>query len=328
MSCGGSIITIINKLLAYSDSVGVTDNPHQRAFDHTRNIQNLSISNPTSNNQVVPPGGSITLFNGTVPLGLDGTSQVNLAVLSPTNSVYRLSVTAGASAFRTARSPSGIVACAVTINNNSVAQFSFTAATLNDVAVGDIMRIDGQLLYDTGPYAFNPLNAGLWQIIAISGVNVQAVRLTSKQFSGVAETVATATADVSFYSAQGLQAGNKIAISGTFSVVSQRTYVVQDATPTTIDFVSAVPLPTEGPIGYSVGTITAYNASKKLVYIESDQDAAVQFNGDVTSNVMINPIAPGDSTLVGFLSKWGNSYSCTVVNKSINPMNVKYLTGE
>ncbi len=321
------ILNVITQLLAYSDP-SVTDNPHQRAFDHTRRLQSLPVKNPKSDALRLAPGASFTVFNGTVATGLTGSSVLDMQLLSTESSVYRISVSAGPSSFRTARTPSGISAAAVTINNNAVAEFDFTGATLSGVTPGDVMRIKGAVLYDSGAMAFNPLNAGLWKVLAVSGTKVSAVRPVGEAFSGVAENVASAAADVQFYADDGVQSGDKFEISGSFSPATNRVYEVLDATPTTIDFVSATPLPLESSVAYVSGSINVYKSSKKLVYIEVDQEAVVRFNADASDNNKLTPISTGDKDLPAYLHKWGDAYSCTVVNKSMNPMSVKFFMAE
>lgn len=422
------ILNVLNQMLAYSDSTGVTDNPRKRNFDYTRRSFDISVGPPTSDAAVIPPGSSLTLFDGTEPTGLiAGTSQVSMSLLSAQNSVYALSATGG-SQFRTARTISGLTTAAVTINNNALAVFNFASASLTGVVVGDIMRISGALLYDTGPFAFNPLNAGLWVVIGVTGSTISAIRLVGQPFSGAQETVnpgalaaliaiqditytavaagsagnantiayttggtagsevvtvtgtaisvqiqsgvSTATqvlaaidasspalalisaaitgtpsnaqvapvaptnltggqnVQIQFYSAAGIQAGDKISISGVFSIVTQNVYVVQDANPTTITFVSTQPIPQEGPLTYFENAITAYTESKRLVALEVDQNAVVQYNGDTGMTNKITPIKPGTKDLVGWSNKFGDTWSCTVVNTSVNPLNLSFFLAE
>lgn len=321
-----SILNIINQVLAYSDSF-VTDNPHQRAFDHIRRIHSIPVSNPKSDSRQIAPGASYTLFNGTVPTSL-GASTISLSLIVPASSIYRLAVTAGPSGFRTARATSGIAACQVTVNNSVIAVFDYSGATLAAVQAGDMMRINGASQYDSGPYAFNDLNSGLWVVLAVAGTQVSCVRESGQPFSGATESVAVATADVQFYSASGIQKGNKFSVTGTLSPVSQKTFEVLAVTANTVDFVSASPLPVESGLAYVPGSITFYSESKKLVYIEVDQDSVVRFDADASNNNRVSPIQPGTPDLVGFVNKWGDSYQCTVVNRSVNPLNIKYFTCE
>lgn len=322
------ILNIFVQLLAYSDP-SVTDNPHQRAFDHRRNVQALSTKNPYGNSKVLAPGQAFKIFDGVVASSLSGASVLKLSLLSATDNVYRLEVTSGPSGFRTARTPSGLSSCAVTINNESVAVFDFTGATLNDVAVGDIMRIKGSKLYDAGPtFAFNPLNSGLWKIIGISGTKVSCVRLVGELFEGAAEAVTSVGSDIQFYADDGILAGTKMAISGSLSVVSQRVYEVKDATPTFIDFVSAIKLPEEENIAYISGSVIFYVSSKKIIYIEADQDCVIRYNNASDDSNKLTPLSAGDSTLPGISFKIGDSYSCEIINKSINQCRIKFFTAE
>jgi hypothetical protein len=326
-----SILNVTIQSLAYDDDAGLSNNPNRRAWDWTRNLSNIPISNPTSDKIRLAPGASATIFNGTVPSGLDGTSVLSMNLLSASTSTYQLLVTAGSYGFRTPRAISGLGGCNVTINNNALAVFTFSGATLTAVQVGDTMRINGAVLYGTPPFAFNPVNAGLWTVIGINyGTGaVSVVRPVGTAFAGVQEAPASVLAsDVQFYSAAGVQVGDKVAISAVFSPVTWSTYVVADVTPNAIQFVSANPIPQESGLANMTGAVTVYSASKRFVYLEVDQVAAVQFNADVSLNNIVMPITPGDPHATGSLLKWGNAYSCTVVNQSINPLNVKWCLGE
>jgi len=325
------ILNIIDHLLCYGDGV-VTDNPHQRAIDNRVRMESLAVKNPYGNAQDLAPGQSFTLFANVIPSGLDGTSNVSIDPVGPAASVYRLTLNSGAGAFRTARAVSGIVNCTVAINNNSLATFTFTAATISSVQVGDLMRINGQLGYDTAPYAFNPINSGLWKVIGVSGVVVSAVRPNNMSFAAVAETPATAvTNDVEFFADDGIRPGMMFQISNTFSPVTQRTYCVQASTPTTIDFVSTQPIPQEDALTYIPGSIVVYTGVKKLVHIEVDQQVAVQFNGATDTTNQITPMDVGTDDCKktkGFMTKTGEAYSCTVVNMSINTCRMSFFTVE
>lgn len=319
------ILNIITQLMAYSDP-SVTDNPQQRAFDHTRRLQSLPVKNPRSDSISLSPGSSYTIFDGTVATGLiNGVSVLGLSSIE--NSVYLLQA-AGGSSFKTSRSVTGLAACNVTINNNVVAEFIFTGAILSSVQPGDIMRVKGYVTYDLGTFAFNPLNSGLWKVIGVSGTKISAIRQVGENFSGVAETVTNSSLDVEFYADNGVQKGNKIEISGNFSLVTKKVYEILDVTSNKIYFMSSNPLPNETSITYTTGAITVYKAAKKLVYIESDQDSVVRFNSDTSDNTQLNPVSAGDKDLPAFIHKYGNCYSCTIINNSVNKMNVKFFMGE
>jgi hypothetical protein len=322
-----NILNIINQFLGYDDPV-VTDNPQLRSIDWSRRINGISIDKPIFDQRTIEPGGSFTVFDGSRSTSLNGSSILSISLVSSQYNRYRVSVTSGPSGFRTARAVSGITTCSVTVNNNAIASFSFSGAALTGVVVGDTMRINGALSYDTGPYAFSGSNAGLWTILAVSGTTVQASRPVGQAFNGVTESVAVATNDVQFYSASGVQIGDSVAISGTFSSASQRTYSLAGVTPNTFDFISAMPLPIESGLTYAANSLAFYIGAKHVVYLECDQDAVVRFNEDSSDNNKVTPILVGDPSLIGYLSKYGETYRMTVVNKSVNPLNIKYFLAE
>lgn len=233
------ILTILNQLLAYSDSEGVTNNPKQRAFDHSRRIYNIPISQPFSEFRTIAPGSSSVLFDGTKNIGLIAAMSVlQMKLVSAEDSMYAIQVTSGPSNFRTKRSVDGIASCTVTVNNNALAVFDFTGAGTSSIQVGDIMRISGANLYDEGPFSFSDINSGLWVVIGRSGTKISATRQTGEMFSGSAESVPSiADGEVEFYANNGVQKGDKFFISALFSQVSRRSYEVFDAKPNQILFV-------------------------------------------------------------------------------------------
>jgi len=322
-----SIMNIINQLLAYSDNTGTTDNPQKRDFDWSRKFHSISVQNPAHDRVQIPSGVSEVLFDGITPTDLaDGISEMQIEAVR--DSVYRLSVTSGPSGFRTARVLTGLTDCDVTINNNSVATFKFTGAT-TDAVVGDIMHIAGSCSFDAAPYSFSSLNSGNWNIIAVSGDTIQAVRPVGQPFSGVTESVTTIPADqVSMYSSAGIQTGDKFEISDGFSLASHRVYEVVDARPEEILFSSVVAIPEESGVTFNTGDVVFYSNAKKIIYIESDQNIIVQFNNDISDLNKISPFEVGNPDLVGFLHQTGVIYKTVIINKSVNVANVRFFTAE
>jgi hypothetical protein len=318
------ILNVINQLLAYDSANGVSDTPNLKAFDWTRRMTALPISNSLSDSFTLFSGETRTLFSSAVANPLDNTSVLSITNLQMP-SLYRLSVTAGTSGFRTARSLS-LINATVTVNNNAQAVFSFPSGTLGATQVGDVMRIKSLALGDTAPFAFNPLNGGLWQIIGLTATSVTCIRPVCAGFQGVSESVSTVGADVQIYSAAGVQKGDKMLINGGFSSITQRTFEVKDVTPTTIDFCSTQPLPSEAGIAYTTDMIDFFGFTKKFFYVEADQECVVYLNGNDGSSII--PVQAGNTALPGFLNTTGEIYSCSVLNKSINPLNLKLFTAE
>ena len=320
------ILNIINQILSYNASQGTTDSPLMRSFDWTRRMTGLSVGNPQSDNFVLSPGQTVSVFNGSKPNPLDTSSVLDL--LSVGNGLYRLNVTAGSSEFRTRRSISGISNCSISINNLSMAVFNFSGSTLSSVQIGDTMRIKGSSTHDSGPFAFNSLNSGNWLIIGKNGTSLSCVRPVGETFTAAAESISDASGDIDIYSSSGLQKGDKMQISGAFSLASFRSYELKEVTPDYLDFISTVALPIETDISYIDNAINFYTSAKKYIYMESDQVCVVQFNGssDITNKIV--PVAAGSPTLPGFLSQTGDFYSCDVTNKSLNVLNLKIFSGE
>lgn len=321
------ILNIINQILCYSDGV-VTDNPHQRAIDHRRRMESLPVKNPYQSNFSLRPGQSFKIFENQISAGLDSATELQIKVASQTDSVYKISIVSGAGSFKTAKAVTGLADCSIAINNGAMAVFDFGAADLSAVQVGDIMRIKGDKTYDAGPFAFNPLNSGNWIVIGKSGSKLSATRKVAQLFEGITENVTSISADVEFFADDKLVAGNKISISEDFSPASFGVYEIADVTPTTIYFTSGKPLPEEDSVVNQNSGIIFYTSTKKLVYIESDQEVVVRFDGDTGNSNKVAPIKAGDRTLVGFMQKWGDSYSCEIVNKSVTTCNIKYFTCE
>jgi hypothetical protein len=157
--------------------------------------------------------------------------------------------------------------------------------------------------------------------------------MVGESFSGVTESINSgsgAASHVMIYSPTGVQKGNKFKVSGTLVSTSHRTYEVLDAAPEWIDFVSTAPIAEENNLSFIPGSIVFYSASKKLIYLESDQDCAVRFNAETSDNCTIEPVSNPAACYsdVGYLHKWGETYKCVVVNKSVNPLNLKFISAE
>lgn len=324
-----SNLNFITRLLCYNDAF-TTDNPNLRVVDWTRQVSNIAVCNPKSDSYSIPAMGSLTVFNGSRTLGLTPTSSlITLSYLSPSNSIYKLSCTDPA--FGTPYATSGVTGCNVTINNNSVASFDFGSADLTAVPVGAYMRINGAANYDTAPYAFSSLNAGYWVIIAITGSVLQCIRPSGQNFVATAENPSSVASDVQFFAqptSSTVNPDDTFAISGTLSLASFGNYAVLEATPYFITFVSAQPLPTQSSVPYVASTFNVYSSAKNYVYLECDQNAAVQANADTSSNSVVNPIAVGDPSQPGVYFKIGKTYSLVIKNLSLTTLNVKAFFAE
>lgn len=327
-----NILNVINSILAYDEPQGNTDNPSKRNVDWSRRYQGLTIGNPKSQSYKIPAGQTLTIFDGMRLNPLDGTSILDIINVAPSESRYRLKVTAGASGFKTARSVTGLDEVFVTTNNNSVATFQFVGATLTSVQVGDIMRVNSASLKESSPYVFNDLNGGLWVVIGIAGDSISVMRETGCDFVGIQEHIIAGSGtanDVQFYAQDGVMVGDTMDISGTLSVASQRAYKVLDVTPDQIDFISTNPIPEESGLTYILNTITLYSNANKLLYVEADQDCNVLLNGDTSGHNRVKPVGlPGNADTPGYFHMFGVVFKCEIKNRSLTDLNLFVITGE
>lgn len=321
------ILNYITQLLCYSDQ-SVTDNPHERAFDHRRRLEAIAVKNPSGDSKMLAPGESFSIVQNVISSGLSGASTVAIDLVSAQDSVYRLSAT-GANIFRTARAPTGLAVCNVTVNNSSVATFDFVSADVSMILVGDLMKINGDNTYDTGPFQFNPINSGLWKVIGVNGTKVSCVRLVGQPFQAVTEAVTgPVDTDVSFFADDMIRPGMQFQVTDTFSQVTRRIFTVLNSTPNAIDFVSTASIPEEDALTYISGSVVFYTGVKRMVYFECDQECSIRFNGQTDDLNRVTPIEAGNSMLRGSSLKWGDTYSCQVVNLSVNACTIKFFMAE
>ena len=57
------------------------------------------------------------------------------------------------------------------------------------------------------------------------------------------------------------------------------------------------------------------------MYIEVDQDAIIQLNGETSESNRLTPDQNGDSSVPAYFHKYGDTWSCVVTNKSVNQLN-------
>lgn len=319
-----TILNVVNQLLAYDDATE-SNNPNLKPFDWSRKIYSIPLTNASSDVKKIAPNESVVLFNGTKSSGISGTS-VSLSIVDLANSVYRLT-SSGSNVFRTARAidTNSSTTCTVSTNNNAIAEFNFSNGTFTSVQEGDEMLIKAGGV-------FGELNAGIWIVVAVAGNIVSAVRPTGEDFMYGALTTPVFGAgfadELMIYSAAGIRAGDKMSIEGALSSVSRRVYQIKSATPKYVEFVSGVPLPSQSGVAVGASDIIFYSNAKKILYIEADQDAIVQLNGETSESNRLTPQKNGDSTAPAYLHKFGDTWSCTVINRSVNQMSVVWFSGE
>ncbi len=277
------------------------------------------------------PLEEIVAFDGSRTLGSNGTTDYDLTNLASVDSTrYRLKWGGAgtAPAFRTARtvaSSGGNII--LTLNaNNTVTATSSLGSIFGGVQVGDKGFVPGVSTGDTTP--FSSLNEGMWNVILASAASVTLSREAGSVFSGSTETVAvTLDSQLQFFSASGVQAGDTLDIAAGFSAATQRAYEVLFVTADSVEFISAMPLADETAVP-GVSGLAVYSSSKQFLYLETDQEIAVKYNGDTSEKNRVTPFLANTTDNKGFDAKSGVVYSLSIKNRSTSKARVILITCE
>ena len=324
-----ALLSIYEKSLAFTNPSGGND-PVRKAWDWTRQIQNVPVSNPQSQSFSLAPGASLSVFSALLSTAIDTTTHVTMTQPAALPTVYRFTIVAGAGAFRTDRSLTlSTNTITVTVNANSTATWAITtgSGTWGSVVVGDTVFIPGVSTGDSaGP--FNITNEGWWTVLALNS----STSLTLGRpglFQGVSQVVAvSANSQVDAFSAAGIQPGNFLNISAQFSAAVQGTYTVYAVTPGWIEVISTVPLPIQTNITQTATSMLFYSTTKRFTRVESDQQVTVQYNGDSSNVNLVTPFVAGSSNLIGWVEKVGTVYQLVVVNNSLVQANLSVFSAE
>jgi hypothetical protein len=329
------VLDVHSTYLVYSaESGSPSNNPARRYADWTRHIISESVQNPKVEDFDLLPGEARQIFSGVRSTSIDGTTAFDLTLHTNESSVYRLTHSGGtAPAFRTSR---GLALngeeLTLTINNNAtvlVELDALSSKTFTSVQIGDIVFLPGLTTGDSAT-VFNTNNEGFWLVLAKTSKSLTLRRRIGESFIGVAESVVL-TDDDQFqaFSATGIQIGDALDVSGGFSVLTQKVFVVSEVTPSWIQFVSTESLPLESSVLPTASGLSFYSEAKRFVRVEVDQDALLRFNGDTSSSLRLSPRVPGDQEQVAHFEAWGSFWSLSIVNRSsAAPLKVNIFTVE
>ncbi len=321
------ILNINTNHLCFADSESVTTNPRKRFFDFTTNLNGIKVRRPESDDGVLAPGETQTLFSGVRSLTIDNSSTFDLSLSSILPSTYRLTCVSGtAPSFRVARAVTmngeeiGII-----INNNATVDFTldeFSSNTFVAIQVGDVVFIPGPTTGDSAS-PFSDINQGFWTVLAKGAVGSGANRkLTMKRpggdiFQATDENViVTANSQFQAFSSGAVQIGDSLRISSGFSSVTLQTYQISKVTSSWVEFFSSEPLPLESGIVPTASGISIYSDARDFIRLEVDQNAVVRLNGDPNDFNTISPMVTSDSERVGYFEKWGAIWSLVLVNQN------------
>jgi hypothetical protein len=308
-----STLNLLHSMVAYNDSTGgtINNNPKFRVADWNRQYFGLDVENCQSQNLILGPNVSVTLYDGSRITTIDGTTTFSLT--NTTGSTYRISYSTGTvPGFRTARSinTSDTTTFNVSINNNSVVSISQSAGpavNFSSVQVGDIVYISSTSLFSSS-------NQGYFPIIAKGSNYIQIQNASAGAESNISLSTNYAT-DFQIYSSSGVQVGDTAAISSGFSPVTLGSYQVTAVAPSFFEFMSSDPLPLETSITTTASGLNFYSNAKFITYIETDQRCYIRFDSDSTNVATIEPFASDDGVMSMFI-KTGYNYKAVLTNRS------------
>lgn len=324
-----STLVVTSKSVAHSDSASNND-PRRKHFDWTRE-RKLTVSNPKSNEEVIPAGGSFSFFNGTVTTAIDGTTAFTITKSLLGGGRYRFTHVAGTAPVLRTNRGLGLNGQNITVTDNGdgSATFSLGGGTWGTTVAGDTLWLPGPQTGDAAT-PLSVLNQGSWVVIAtLSATAIQCVRPTGTAFNVSGETVLlTSNTQVQSFSAAGVQVGDKVDISLVFSPTTLRTYEIAEINPSWFEVISSLAIPLEvSKIPTAAGMIF-YNDAKNWLAVEADQEVALRINGMTDDKLRLSPAQAGVSDQTGWHEHLGPSWSLTVVNKSLQPATVIVFTTE
>lgn len=327
-----SALTLILQTLAYDD-VAATSNPKQIRIQRRPSVFNIPVSNPgtypVSNG--IAPGASATIIDGVRATTLDNTSAFSLALSAYDPSRYRITWTGGTNpTFRTDRALAlQSVPLTLTVNANLTLTVSAGGGTpFAAVQVGDVVFVPGVSTGDSVS-PFNPLNEGYWYALSATNTSVTLKRADGTVFSGASEAVTPANnTQMEAFSAAGVQVGDTVGISAGFAATAQHSYEILAATASWVEFQSTAPLGPQAGVTPTATGMIFYTAAKRFFAVESDQEVAVQINGDTGTTRRIEPWVPGDPNFVGFSAHVGPTWKLVLVNMSSVVANVVAYAAE
>lgn len=305
----------------------------RKHVDWRRALQGMQVQAPQDPVYRIPPGATQTIFNGVRSTSLDNTTQLTLSLSPLASNRYRFTWTGGtAPVFRTDRAlaTAGHTLTLALPGNGTMSVSSSTVGDFASVQVADSVWIPGATTGDpAGP--FDELNTGLWTVLAKDGTStqLQLQRPAGSDFAAFAQAVVVvANSNFQAFSAAGVQVGDKVDISAGFSTPVLQTFTVDRLTAKWFEALATGPLPIAQVATPGTAGIQFYVSTKRVVYVEVDQEAILRFNGDTSNTGRISPFAAGSPDGVGWDTRSGPVWQLDIVNRSTETMNALVISAE
>lgn len=316
-----STLKLTAQVLAFVDEGTGVSNPQQTHVNWAHRPGNIDVSNAAQVPVTIPAGQSVTVFDGTRTLTVDGTTEFDIALVDGEWDLYRLSHVAGTSpGFRTDR---GLDLTgdqvSVVVNANGTATFVSAANPWGAVQVGDTVWIPGTDELPAQPFHIG--NQGFWVVIAAAAGQLVMTRGDENFMAANESNITVVSADdFQAFTSSGVQIGDKLELLAGFVPSSRRTFVVTAVTPDFIEFASTLAIPPEEGIIPTAAGISVYTAAKRFLWLELDQEATVRVNGDAGSTQRVTPWVAADQRAMGVYARTGPTWKLIVVNLSTSTL--------
>jgi len=311
-----SKMNLLSSIQIYQDP-SPTNNPLQSTANWTSSNIGVEVNEPETRNLKVAGNQSEVLFSGVVETDVDNTTTFDLIKKLDVSATYILKHNSGtAPNFRTDKDIGGDATTQYTITKSgSLLTFTYSGGLSPDFSnlqFGDEVRLGT---------AFDMFNRGVFKLL-----NSSIDSFVIENMMGVGEVV-TLGADpeeqLSIYSSEGVQKGQKIKIEDDFASYSHGVYEITDVYPNAIEFNIAKDLPQETDI---LSNVVVYKNSKSFIYLEYDKKCSLIING--VEHKDLKPLQIGAKKNSGIFMRTGDMYSAIIKNETTDVMSVLVISAE
>ena len=322
-----SKLTLSVNLSTYDDTVP-SNAPSLQNFKWNRDLNGLSVSDPSSQTATLAPGENRNFFNGIRTLTQDGSAIYDLALAPLSTNTYVLSLLSGTSPnFRTARSigidaTSGFMVsvngpvvtflCSTGTGGTHASQTTTFAGTLTPVT---ITAVNGGTYGNTivistdGTSSFNQLIAAWNANPSNALINVALTAGDGTQVPSVSQSIAlSGGTDATGMSTTAIQIGDWVTIGSEFNALNQGSWQIISKTSNSFSVVNESGV-NEGPI-----ILGSTFASQVQVY----SAAGVQVNDTIVISGGFSPVTQGSYQVTAVTPTTLSFYSTAILPQETN----------
>jgi hypothetical protein len=135
-------------------------------------------------------------------------------------------------------------------------------------------------------------------------------------------------ANIQAFSTSGVQIGDSVDITDGFDQSVLKKYTVVAVTSTYFEALSTSALPVGVAATPGASGIMFYTNAKRYLRIEADQECVPLLNGDASQVNKMTPWVAGDTDNTAFFEKVGVCFSLSVLNLSLQPLNILVISAE